>query len=83
MIRYATAAVVTSMLSTVAHAQQPTCILQAIEKKLAGPTRTNFMTRCEADVQSVCENLAAQRRLEEPARTLFINNCLNAYVGPR
>jgi len=72
-----------TVVATAAHAQQPTCILQAIEKKLAGPARSDFINKCAADVQTTCDRLADQRKLEEPASTLFFNNCVNVYVGPR
>jgi hypothetical protein len=82
-VRYVLAVALASLVATAANAQQPTCILQAIEKKLAEPARKDFINKCAADVQGFCENLAAQRKLEEPARSLFINNCVTVNVGPR
>jgi hypothetical protein len=72
-----------TLVATAAHAQQPTCILQAIEKKLAGPARSDFMNKCAADVQTTCDRLADQRKLEGVERTIFVNNCVTLYVGPR
>ena len=40
-----------------ATAQQPTCILQAVEKKLAGPARTTFLAKCEAEMERLCEKM--------------------------
>jgi hypothetical protein len=80
-VRYVIAATLAALLTTAAYAQRPTCILQAVEKKLAGPARTNFMHKCQTEVESVCANLAEQRKLEGPARSLFLSNCVNTYVG--
>jgi hypothetical protein len=73
--------VLATAFSAAAEAQQPTCIVQAIEKKLAGPARSQFMDKCATDMQSTCEKLAYQRRLDGAERTLFIKNCVNVYVG--
>jgi hypothetical protein len=64
-------------------AQQPTCILQAVEKKLDGRARTSFLEKCQVEVQARCETLADQRRLEEPNRKLFVGNCTTTYYGVR
>jgi hypothetical protein len=64
-----------------ATAQKPTCILQAIEKKLDGRARASFMEKCHADVEASCEKSADQRKMEDPARRLFVSNCTAAYVG--
>ena len=80
-MRYVAGAVILSLISTPVHAQQATCKLQSIEKKLAGPALTNFMEKCGDDAQKACEQLASARHLEEPAKTLFINNCVNALIG--
>jgi hypothetical protein len=68
-------------LSTAALAQQPTCKLQSIEKKIAGSALTDFMQKCENEAGATCENQAVVRRLEEPARSLFIRACIKALVG--
>jgi len=62
-------------------AQKPTCILQAVEKKLDGRARANFMETCRADAEASCEKLADQRKLEDPGRKLFVTNCTGIYVG--
>ena len=80
-MRYALAAALLSLLTTVAHGQQATCKLQAVEKKLTGPALQSFMRKCEDDVQTTCEQQASARRLEEPARGLFLNNCVKAFIG--
>ena len=71
----------TSSLTAFAYAQQPTCMLQAVEKKLAGPDRSEFLKKCEAEMRDLCDRQAHQRTLEEPAKTLFINNCVTTYYG--
>jgi hypothetical protein len=80
-MRYVAGAVIVSLLSTAAHAQQATCKLQSIEKKLTGAPLTTFMQKCQEDVQKACEQLASARHLEEPAKTLFLNNCVKAFIG--
>ena len=62
-------------------AQQATCILQAIEKKLSGAARNDFLEKCEVAVRDICEKLAEQRRLSAGEKTLFVNNCVPMYVG--
>ena len=64
-----------------AFAQEATCILQAIEKKLTGPARRDFMDKCEATVRDTCDKLAEQRRLSSAEKTLFVNTCVPIYVG--
>ena len=74
-------AVLASLVAADATAQQQTCKLQSGEKKLAGPALTKFMQKCEADVEAICDKLAAARNLEEPNRSLFIKSCIKAFVG--
>ena len=62
-------------------AQEATCILQAIEKKLAGSARSDFMEKCEVAVRDICEKLAEQRRFSPAEKTLFLNTCVPMYVG--
>jgi hypothetical protein len=82
-VRYVVAVSFASLVAGTTHAQQPTCVLQAVEKKLVGPARTDFMQKCEAGVQVTCDRLADQRGLQGANRAIFITNCVNAYVGPR
>jgi len=62
-------------------AEQATCILQAIEKKLTGPARSDFLEKCEVTVRDTCEKLAEQRHLSAVEKTLFVNTCVPLYVG--
>jgi hypothetical protein len=62
-------------------AQQATCILQAIEKKLTGPARSDFLEKCEVSVRDSCEKLAEQRRFSAAEKTLFMNACVPMFVG--
>jgi hypothetical protein len=80
-MRYVAAAVLVSLMATAGYAQQATCKLQSIEKKLTGQALTNFMEKCGGDVQKTCEQLASARHLEEPAKTLFVNTCVKAFIG--
>jgi len=64
-----------------AFAQQATCILQAVEKKLTGAARNDFLEKCEVTVREACEKLAEQRRLSGPEKALFMNTCVPMYMG--
>ena len=81
MKRCAVPALLLSLLPSAGYAQQATCKLQAVEKKLTGAPLTTFMQKCGDDAQKACEQLASARRLEEPAKNLFINNCVKTFVG--
>jgi hypothetical protein len=60
-VRYVLAVALASLVATAANAQQPTCILQAIEEEARRTGAQDFINKCAADVQGVCESLAAQR----------------------
>jgi len=62
-------------------AQQSTCKLQSVEKKIAAPAMTAFMQKCENEAEAACERTATDRNLVEPARSLFIRACIRALVG--
>ena len=66
---------------TPSSAQQATCKLQSIEKKIAASVMTAFMQKCENDAEAACERTATVRKLEDPARSLFIKACIRAFVG--
>jgi hypothetical protein len=80
-VRYVIAISLALVMGSAVHAQRPTCILQAVEKKLVKDARTNFLKKCEADVLAICEKSAEQRKLEAPGRTIFIAKCVKAFVG--
>jgi len=71
--RCAVPALLLSLLPSASYAQQATCKLQAVEKKLAAAPLTTFMQKCQDDVQKTCEQLASARHLEEPANTVERN----------
>jgi hypothetical protein len=81
IMRYALAVIVSMLTASPLSAQQVTCRLQAIEKKLTGTALSTFMEKCGDDAQKTCEQLATARRLEEPNRTLFLANCVKAFLG--
>ena len=58
-MRCVMAIVLLDLLSVPAHAQQATCKLQSIEKKLTGQALSNFMEKCGDDAQKGCEQLAS------------------------
>lgn len=80
-MRYVVAIAVLFSTPAPTFAQQATCTLQAIEKKLTGAALSQFVQKCTENAQTSCEQLALTRRLEEPNRTLFINACIKAFVG--
>jgi hypothetical protein len=80
-MRYLVAFTLATFFAPPALAQQATCILQAIEKKLAAAARSDFLEKCEATVREACEKLAEQRRLSGPEKTLFMNTCVPMYMG--
>ena len=82
-MRFLTVVAITGLMVPSAHAQRQTCVLQAIEKKLAESARKDFITNCAAEVQIECDRLADQRKLQSVDRTAFMNNCVTVYVGPR
>jgi hypothetical protein len=80
-MRFVMVAAIFSAISTSVFAQQVTCKLQAVEKKLTGAPLLTFMEKCSDDAQKTCEQLVLARRLEEPSRTLFVNNCVKTFIG--
>jgi hypothetical protein len=83
MIRLLMLVMSASVIVLPAHAQRPTCILQAVEKKLAEPARTDFLKKCAAEVLDDCGKLADQRKLDGVDRNYFLKNCIPMYVGSR
>lgn len=74
-------ALLAAVIATAAHAQRPTCKLQAIEKKLAGPALNAFMKRCEAEAQAYCDKSAGERKLEGFPRVSYTKRCTAALIG--
>ncbi|MEZ5788004.1 MAG: PsiF family protein [Xanthobacteraceae bacterium] len=64
-----------------AHAQSPSCKVQATEKKLAGAALTSFMKKCERDATTACNTSAAEKKLGGAAKTSFVKKCVNDAVG--
>jgi hypothetical protein len=62
-------------------AQQSTCKLQAVEKKITAQGMTAFMQKCENEAEAACDRTANVRKLEDPARSLFMRACIRALVG--
>jgi hypothetical protein len=81
LMRYLVPFTLVIVFAPSALAQQATCILQAIEKKLTGAARSEFLEKCEVTVRDTCEKLAEQRRLSAAEKTLFINSCVPMYMG--
>ena len=64
-----------------ASAAEPSCTVQATDKKLAGAARTSFMGKCERDAQAGCDAAAAEKKLAGAAKTSFTNKCMKDAVG--
>jgi hypothetical protein len=64
-----------------AYAQNPSCTLQATNKKLAGAALTSFMKKCKSDAQKSCDSSAANKKLAGAAKTSFIKKCVTDAVG--
>lgn len=64
-----------------AFAQNPSCNVQATEKKLAGAAKTSFVTKCEKDAGAACDKQAADKKLSGAAKTSFTTKCVKDAVG--
>jgi hypothetical protein len=80
-MRHAAVVLILCLMPSAVYAQQATCRLQSIDKKLSGPALSSFLEACAEDAQKMCEKLASERRLEEPGRTIFVGKCLKTYAG--
>jgi hypothetical protein len=69
------------LLATAAHAQSPSCIAQAAEKKLTGAALTSFKKKCESDAQKTCDAAATERKLVGAAKTSYVKKCVGDAVG--
>ena len=50
-------------------AQNPTCTVNATEKKLAGAAKNSFMQKCERDARTACENDEISQRTNGGSRS--------------
>jgi hypothetical protein len=64
-----------------ASAAEPSCAVQATDKKLAGAAKTSFMGKCERDAKAECDAAAAEKKLAGAAKTSFTNKCVKDAVG--
>lgn len=62
-------------------AQNPTCTVNATEKKLAGAAKNSFMQKCERDARTACENDAISQRTNGAAKEAHIKKCVREAVG--
>jgi hypothetical protein len=58
-MRFVMVATIFSAISTSVFAQQGTCKLLAVERKLIGAPLSTFMEKCGDDAQKTCEQLAS------------------------
>ena len=69
---------VIGMFSTAASA---TCTTDAAAKKLAGAAQQSFMTKCQNDAYTRCDQMAAEHKLSGAARTSNVTKCVKDAVG--
>jgi hypothetical protein len=69
------------LVASVAHAQTPSCKVEATEKKLAGAALTSFMKKCQGDAKKTCDTNAAEKKLAGAAKTSFVKKCVADAVG--
>ena len=62
-------------------AQNPTCTVNATEKKLAGAAKNSFMQKCERDARTACENDEISQRTSGAAKEAHIKKCVREAVG--
>jgi hypothetical protein len=67
--------------AAVAQASEPTCALNATEKKLAGAAKNSFMKKCETDAKTSCDAKAAEKKLAGAAKNSFVKKCVGDAVG--
>ena len=80
-MRYVLAAMLVGALATAAHAQGPTCKVQAGDKKLAGAALKSFMTKCQSDAKAACAKTSMEMKLAGAAKTSHEKKCLTDAVG--
>src|SRR5688500_3743195 len=68
-------------LASSAMAEGPSCSATAAEKKLAGPAKTSFLTKCEKDAKATCEASSKEKELSGAAKTSFEKKCVTDSVG--
>ena len=68
-------------LATAAMAQATTCDAAAIEKKLNGVAKNQFMTKCQQDAKATCEAASKDKKLYGVAKTSFEKKCVKDAVG--
>lgn len=62
-------------------AQNPSCTVNATEKKLAGAAKNSFMQKCERDARTACENDEISQRTHGAAKEAHIKKCVREAVG--
>ena len=75
------AAVLAVIMTSSAMAANATCASSALEKKLAGASKTSFLTKCERDATVACDAAAAEKKLFGAAKTSFTKKCVKDRVG--
>ena len=78
--RVVTAFAMSALFAASAFAADPSCEVQATEKKLAGAAKTSFVKKCEKDLTAAatkaCEGQAADKKLAGASKTSFVKKCV-------
>ena len=64
----------------IAEGDSMTCDAAATAKKLSGPAKTAFVTRCLKDTLAACETQADSRKLTGTAKASDVKQCIRAVV---
>lgn len=57
------------------------CTAVATEKKLAGPARKSFLSKCKKEAAASCDKAAAEKNLVGAANKSFTKKCMKDAVG--
>ena len=61
--------------------RNPSCSVEATEKKLAGAAKESFLKKCQTDAATACDAAAAEKKLSGAAKTSFTKKCVSDSVG--
>ena len=82
MIMIKTASILLLSLS-LGTASAASCVDQAAGKKLPGKARTDFLTKCEKDVVSLCESTAEEQKFSGAVKSSFVKQCTKDLIGEK
>ena len=71
----------TAYAQTAQTPRNPSCSVEATDKKLAGAAKTSFLKKCQTDAATACDAAAAEKKLSGAAKTSFTKKCVSDSVG--